>query len=164
MSEARRGDLWTLDFGDPVGREQGWIRPALVISSDHWDARAEILTVLPLTRTKHELPTRIEIEPGRRNGLDETSYARCEDIRSVSQRRFLHRLGHVDDVVLFAIARTIRTFWRSRTRPPGRRGEVPPLSGCLAASGARRDRAPFAIHRVDGRGSAAKWCCRPRLR
>lgn len=110
MSEARRGELWTLDLGDPVGREQGWIRPALVVSSDQWNQRADILTVLPLTRTKHDLPTRVEIEPDVHNRLDETSYVRCEDIRSVSQRRLLHRLGHVDDVVLFRLARTIRTF------------------------------------------------------
>ncbi|CAN5343479.1 hypothetical protein BH24ACT9_BH24ACT9_18100 [soil metagenome] len=54
--------------------------------------------------------TRVEIEPDPHNGLDETSYARCEDIRSVSQRRLLHRRGHVDDVVLFLVARIIRTL------------------------------------------------------
>lgn len=110
MSDARRGEVWTLDLGDPIGREQGWIRPAIVVSSDQWNKRAKILTVLPLTRTKHDLPTRVEIEPDPHNGLDQTSYARCEDIRSVSQRRLLHRLGLVDDVVMFLVARTIRTF------------------------------------------------------
>lgn len=110
MTEARRGDLWLLDFGDPVGREQGWIRPALVISSDQWNRRTEILTVLPLTRTKHDLPTRVEIEPDPANGLDATSYARIEDIRSVSDNRLMQRLGEVDVVVMFAVARTIRTF------------------------------------------------------
>jgi mRNA interferase MazF len=110
VSEARRGDLWLLDFGDPVGRERGWTRPALVVSSDHWNRHAETLTVMPLTRTKHDLPTRVEIEPDRRNGLDETSYARCEDIRSVSDRRLLHRLGTTDAVVMSSIGRVVRIF------------------------------------------------------
>jgi mRNA interferase MazF len=110
VSEARRGELWLLDLGDPVGREQGWTRPALVLSSDQWNRYAEILTVLPLTRTRHDLPTRVEIEPDPRTGLDATSYARCEDMRSVSQRRLLHRLGTVDAVVLSSVSRVVRTF------------------------------------------------------
>ena len=110
VSDARRGDLWLLDFGDPVGREQGWTRPALVVSSDQWNRHAQILTVMPLTRTRHHLPTRVEIEPDQRNSLDETSYARCEDIRSVSDRRLLHRLGTVDDVVMSSVGRVVRIF------------------------------------------------------
>ena len=110
MSEARRGELWLLDFGDPVGREQGWTRPALVVSSDQWNRHAETLMVMPLTRTKHDLPTRVEIEPDRRNGLDETSYARCEDMRSVSERRLLHRLGTADAVVMAAVGTVVRIF------------------------------------------------------
>lgn len=93
-----------------MGHEQGFQRPALIVSSDEWNRHASTITVLPLTRTPHELPTRIEIEPDRRNGLDETSYARCEDIRSVSERRLVHRLGSVDAAVMLTIARTLRIF------------------------------------------------------
>jgi mRNA interferase MazF len=110
MTEARRGELWLLDLEEPIGREQGWMRPALVVSSDHWNRHASTLTVLPLTRTRHELPTRIEIEPDPSNGLDHLSYARCEDIRSVSERRLVHRLGLVDSLVMTLVAKTLRTF------------------------------------------------------
>jgi mRNA interferase MazF len=110
VTDARRGDLWLIDLGEPVGHEQGWTRPALIISSDGWNAHAGTVTVLPLTRTKHGLPTRVEIEPGAANGLDETSYARCEDIRSISERRLVHRIGAVDRITLEAIASVMRTF------------------------------------------------------
>lgn len=110
VSEARRGEIWLLDLGEPLGREQGWQRPALVISSDQWNRHAQTMTVLPLTGTSHGLPTRIEIEPDAGNGLEEISYARCEDIRSVSERRLMHRLGRVDTMVLLKAARTIKTF------------------------------------------------------
>lgn len=110
MTDARRGDLWILDFGEPIGREQGWTRPALVVSADGWNRHASTVTVLPLTRTWHGLPTRVEVEPDDRNGLDATSYARCEDIRSVSERRLLHAIGRVDPVVMAAVTRTIRLF------------------------------------------------------
>jgi mRNA interferase MazF len=110
MSEARRGELWLLDLGEPVGREPGFDRPGLVVSSDEWNRHAATTTVLPLTLTSHGLPTRIEIEAGTVNGLDETSYARCEDIRSVSERRLVRRIGAVDSAVMASVARTLRTF------------------------------------------------------
>jgi len=56
------------------------------------------------------LPTRIEIEPDVHNGLAEISCARCEDIRSVSERRLMHRVGGVDGVVLAQVGRTITRF------------------------------------------------------
>lgn len=99
-----------LDLGEPVGHEQGWHRPALVVSSDEWNRHANVVTVLPITRTKHELPTRVEIESGSRTGLTETSYARSEDIRSVSDRRLVRRMGIVDIVTMSALGRVLRTF------------------------------------------------------
>lgn len=79
-------------------------------SSDRWNQHAQTLAVLPLTRTSHGLPTRVEIEPDARNGLDEVTYARCEDIRSVSQRRLMHRPGSLDTVVMSVVGRTITRF------------------------------------------------------
>lgn len=99
-----------LDFGAPLGREQGWQRPALIVSSDEWNRHASVLTVLPLTRTKHELPTRVEIEGESRNGRTDTSYACCEDIRSVSERRLVRRVGIVDLPVMDSLRRVLRTF------------------------------------------------------
>jgi mRNA interferase MazF len=110
VSEARRGELWFLDLGEPLGSEQGWQRPALVISSDQWNRHASTLTVVPLTRTKHGLPTRVEIEADQPHGLSETSYACCEGIRSVSERRLVHRLGEVDLATMLHVARTLRMF------------------------------------------------------
>lgn len=110
MSEARRGELWLTDLGEPVGHEQGMTRPALVLSSDRWNRHARMLVVVPLTTRSYDLPTRIEVEPSRENGLDSTSYARCEDIRSISDRRLIHRLGGVDPIVMSSVGRTLRTF------------------------------------------------------
>lgn len=110
VSDARRGELWLVDLGEPVGREQGCRRPALVISSDGWNRHAPTVVVLPLTRTRHGFPTRVEIEPAAANGLRETSYARVEDMRSVSADRLVHRLGRVDEPEMSNVAHTLRTF------------------------------------------------------
>jgi len=110
VSEARRGQVWLTDFGGSVGHEQGKIRPALVVSADSWNGHASTLSVLPMTRTAHDLPTRIEVEATAQNGLDETSYARCEDIRAISERRLLRPLGRVDPLLMLSVSKILRLF------------------------------------------------------
>ncbi len=104
---ARRGDVWLIDFGDPVGEQSGR-RPAVVVSADPLnESRAGVVMVVPCTTTRRALPSHIEIEPGT-SGLDEVSYAKCEDIKSVSDQRLVMRLGSVIDETLFGIVRALR--------------------------------------------------------
>lgn len=49
----------------------------------------------------------MEIDPAD-SGLDEVSYAKCEDVKSVSDRRLVARLGVVDDAAHFGITRALR--------------------------------------------------------
>jgi mRNA interferase MazF len=104
----RRGDVWLIDFGDPVGREQAGQRPAVVVSADRLNAsRASVFIVVPCTTTRRSLPSHVEIQPGE-SGLDHVSYAKCEDVKSVSERRLVRRLGVVNEESIFLIARTLR--------------------------------------------------------
>lgn len=105
---ASRGDIWLVDFGEPVGREQSGRRPAVVVSADPLNAsRAGIVIVVPTTTTPRGLPSHIEIDPAT-SGLDEVSYAKCEDVKSISEQRLIARLGAVPDITLFEIARSLR--------------------------------------------------------
>lgn len=100
--------MWLVDFGDPVGREQSGRRPAIVVSAnDLNDSKAEVVIVVPTTTTARGLPSHIEIDP-RDSGLDETSYAKCEDVKSISEQRLIARLGAVGEQTMFQIARALR--------------------------------------------------------
>jgi mRNA interferase MazF len=91
----RRGDLWLVDFGTPIGHEQGFRRPAVVVSADRLNAsRAGLVVVVPVTRTRRGLPSHVELDPATA-GVRETSYAKAEDVKSVSVERLVHRLGRV---------------------------------------------------------------------
>jgi mRNA interferase MazF len=104
----RRGEIWLVDFGDPVGTEQAGRRPAVVVSADRLnESRAGVVIVVPCTTTRRGLPSHVEIEPNG-SGLDSVSYAKCEDVKSVSDRRLISRLGAADDEALFAITRALR--------------------------------------------------------
>jgi mRNA interferase MazF len=104
----RRGDVWLIDFGDPVGREQAGRRPGVVVSADPLnESRAGVVVVVPMTTTRRGLPSHVEIDAGS-SGLDEVSYAKCEDVKSVSQQRLVARLGVVSSEVTFDISRILR--------------------------------------------------------
>ncbi len=103
----RRGDVWLVDFGEVVGREQVGTRPAVVVSADALnEGPAGVLMVIPLTSARRGLPSHIEID-GPSSGLNEVGYAKCEDLKSISDRRLVHRVGTVDSVAMAAIERVL---------------------------------------------------------
>ncbi|MFN8026397.1 MAG: type II toxin-antitoxin system PemK/MazF family toxin [Acidimicrobiia bacterium] len=104
----RRGEIWLVDFGDPIGREQAGRRPAVVVSDDRLNASAAgVVVVVPCTTTRRDLPSHVELDDAV-TGLDAVSYAKCEDVKSVSEQRLVARLGAVDAEHMFAIGRTLR--------------------------------------------------------
>jgi mRNA interferase MazF len=95
VTAPRRSEIWLVDFGTPIGHEQGFRRPAVVVSADKMNAsRAGLVIVVPVTRTRRRLPSHIELDPTQ-TGLQVTSYAKAEDVKSVSVERLVHRIGQV---------------------------------------------------------------------
>ena len=90
-----RGDLWWVDFGTPVGHEQGFRRPALVVSIDRFNRSFYSLhIVLPLTKRQRQMPTHVTVDPPEA-GLTVRSFIKCEDVRSASLNRFGRYIGQV---------------------------------------------------------------------
>ena len=102
-----RGEVWLIDFGDPVGREKADRRAAVVVSADALnESQAGVVIVVPTTTTRRGLPSHVEIERGP-SGLDDVSYAKCEDIKSISEQRLVSRLGSIEHEVLSQIERVL---------------------------------------------------------
>jgi mRNA interferase MazF len=105
----RRGEIWLIDFGEPIGREQSGRRPALIVSANPLnEGPAGIVIAVPLTTTHRDLPSHIEIDSHNGSGLDEVSYAKCEDVKSISEQRLIARLGAAEEQVMFQTARALR--------------------------------------------------------
>lgn len=103
-----RGDLYLADLGEPIGHEHALRRPVVVVSSEPWlESNPPVIAVVPVTRTQRGRSTHVEIETGL-SGLSATSYAKCEDIRSVSPLRLGRRFGSVDELVLVRIDTILR--------------------------------------------------------
>ena len=80
--------VWLVDFGNPVGREEGGVRPAVVVgSATHCRFPIGMAIVVPLTTRDHGLDHHVRIDSPE-SGLARPSWARTEDITAVSTRRF----------------------------------------------------------------------------
>lgn len=95
MSTPRRGEVWYVDCESVRGHEQGGHRPALILSEDIFNrSSARIVVVLPITTRERAVSSHVRMEPPE-GGLGRPSFVKCEDVRSVDQRRLTRRLGAV---------------------------------------------------------------------
>lgn len=99
----RRGEIWLVDFGDPVGHEPARTRPAVMVSADETGMRG-LPIVVPFTTSGRGYVTHVEV----RSELEEVSYAACEQLRVISTDRLIHRIGVLDGVSLIKIENILR--------------------------------------------------------
>ena len=89
------GEVWLVNLNPTRGHEQAGIRPALVVSADRFNrSPAGLAIVVPLTTTRQGVPWHVPIVPPD-GGVRIISFAKCEDIRSLSVGRFIERWGAV---------------------------------------------------------------------
>jgi|FLYK01.1.fsa_nt_gi mRNA interferase MazF len=91
--EPSRGEIWTAQL-DPIrGHEQAGERPVLIVSTDRFNhGPADLVIIVPLTRTARRIPFRVQIDPPE-GGLSDRSYVLCDSIRSIAKERLDARRG-----------------------------------------------------------------------
>jgi mRNA interferase MazF len=95
MNRASRGEIWLVNLDPTQGREQAGTRPILIISVDGFNhGAAELVVGVPVTSKAKGIPLHVEINPPE-GGLNVKSYAKCEDVRSISTSRLVKKFGTV---------------------------------------------------------------------
>ena len=105
-----RGEVWLINLDPTVGAEIRKTRPAVIVSEDAIGV-LPLRVVVPLTewRERYEIaPWLVRVEPDGDNNLAKPSAADAFRIRSVSQARFVSRLGQVTAGDLEAMVRAVR--------------------------------------------------------
>jgi mRNA interferase MazF len=85
-----------------VGAEIAKSRPALVVSSDNVGV-LPLKVIVPVTGWQTaftKFPWMVMIDPKNENGLSKTSAADTFQVRSLSENRFLQKLGDLDAVTM----------------------------------------------------------------
>ncbi len=108
MSRPRQGDIWWVDLGTPLGHEQRYRRPAIVVSADAFNRlKEDRVLVVPLTSRERRKPYHVRIDPGS-SGISNVSWAQVEDLRSVPLARLRDHIEEVDEQTLTEIGEIIR--------------------------------------------------------
>ena len=95
-----RGEIWLVNLNPVRGHEQAGTRPALVISENLFNhGPAGLVVIIPITTKQKGIPLHIQLQPPE-GGLNDKSFVKCEDIRSVSEKRLINKFGTVTKVTL----------------------------------------------------------------
>ena len=105
----QRGEIWSVQFDPSVGAEIRKVRPAIVVNRDSV-GRLPLRIIVPLTDWQSlfaKLPWFVMIPQSAANGLAKDSGADAFQVKSVSENRFVRRIGRVSDQQLEEIAAAI---------------------------------------------------------
>lgn len=98
----KQGEIWMIDLDPTKGAEIKKNRPAVIVN-DNSLGKLPLKVIVPITEWKerYELaPWMIKIESNKQNGLSKDSSADCFQIRSVSETRFIKRIGFIDESLM----------------------------------------------------------------
>jgi len=108
MAEPSRGEIWLVDLNPVCGHEQAGRRPALVVSVDGFNhGPAGLVIVIPITTKDKGIPLHVGVFP-LEGGLNEQSFIKCEDVRSVAKERLVRCLGRVEEGTLAEVEDRLR--------------------------------------------------------
>lgn len=110
----QRGEIWWADFGEPLGSEPGYQRPALILQADSFNqSRLSTVILAPLSRTLAlaAAPGNVLCRP-RDSGLKHPSVVNVSQVTVVDRSRLVERAGslsgrlmaQVDDGVRLVLA------------------------------------------------------------
>lgn len=105
----RRGEIRWVDWSPGRGSEQTGRRPALVIQNDAGNLASTYPNTIVVAVSTHgrEIPLHIRLRPSKLNGLRQLSFAKCEQIFTISKERVGTRLGRLRPEEMESVALAI---------------------------------------------------------
>ena len=94
----KQGEIWLINLDPTIGAEIKKTRPAVVVN-DNSLGKLPLKIIVPLTDWKDRYdvaPWMVKIIPNNVNNLTKESAADCFQIRSLSDERFLRKIGKID--------------------------------------------------------------------
>ncbi len=98
----KQGEIWLINLDPAMGAEIKKTRPAIIVSDDSL-GKLPLKVIVPLTDWKDKYvvaPWMVRIESNSKNGLNKVSSADCFQVRSVSQERFVKRIGSISETII----------------------------------------------------------------
>ena len=95
--DLRRGELFWIDWSPGRGSEQSGVRPGLVVQADAPNRNENYpnTIVVAVSRAGRDVASHVVLEPTPDSGLKARSFAKCEQVQTVSKERVRERIGRV---------------------------------------------------------------------
>ena len=109
MERIRRGDIVIANLEPKKGREQGGIRPVLIIQNDISNKHSPVTIIAAITSKiyEKEFPTNVFISKTD-SGLDKDSTVMLNQIRTIDNVRLTKRIGTLDNLTMNKVDRAIK--------------------------------------------------------
>ena len=110
----KRGEIWLINLEPTVGAEIRKSRPAIIVNDDRL-GKLPLKIIVPLTDWKERYsiaPWMIKIDVTPKNKLTKVSSADCFQVRSVSEERFVKRIGELSIENMIAIEKSLALVLR----------------------------------------------------
>jgi len=93
----KQAEIWEINLSPTIGAEIRKLRPAIIINDDAMGI-LPLRVIVPITGWKknfQDTPWMVKLTPAPDNNLKKISTADCFQIRSISTRRFVRKIGTV---------------------------------------------------------------------
>lgn len=104
-----RGEVWLINLDPTIGAEIQKIRPAIIVNADDIGI-LPLRVIVPITDWKDRYNTAswlVKIEPDAQNKIDKISAADAFQVRSLSQLRFVRKIGKVTNKKMLEIEKAL---------------------------------------------------------
>ena len=98
----KQGDVWLINLDPTMGSEIKKTRPAIIVNDNALGKLPlKIIVLITDWKDRYDIaPWMTKIEPDKENGLTKVSSADSFQIRSVSQERFVKKIGTVPENIM----------------------------------------------------------------
>jgi mRNA interferase MazF len=106
----KRGDIYLARLDPQEGSEQAGQRPVVIMSRDSINQNSPVVVSVPIIDRNHKrriYPSHVVLKAGD-GGLTKESVALGEQIRAVSQSRFIKYMGHLSDQSITQIGAALK--------------------------------------------------------
>lgn len=107
MDMVKRFEVWLVNLDPTMGSEVKKTRPCLIVSPDVTNKYLKTVTIVPLTSTIKDYPTRVNCV-----FKDKHGQLVIDQIRSIDKRRLIKKLGEMDEETCKKVSNLIIEMFR----------------------------------------------------
>lgn len=105
----RTGEIYWVNLDPSIGDEIKKKRPVVIVNGGH-DKHLKLAVIVPVTAWSpywKKNPFFVSLEPNSSNGLQKKSAIDCFQIRAISHKKFVGKIGNISDDEIYLIKKSI---------------------------------------------------------